>query len=85
MEAAVLDAICDPESEFADYHTWLRVIDEAGTILGDSEPLVCGVNRVDLVASRPAGAGPANAPLRTPSPTTRRSFLERRPRRPDPS
>ena len=48
VDAAVLDAICDPDSEFAG-ETWLRVADEEGSPLAYSRPLVCGVNQVDLV------------------------------------
>jgi hypothetical protein len=52
VEAEVLDAICDPESEFAgDGHTWLRLADERGVPLGNSGPLVCGVNQIDLIAN----------------------------------
>ena len=51
MGAAVLDAVCDADSEFAGSgYTWLRVSDDGGVTLGDSGPLVCGVNHVDLIA-----------------------------------
>ena len=52
VEAQVLDVLCDPDSKL--YVGTSLLVSEAGITLGFSEPLECGNQQVDLVATYPS-------------------------------
>jgi hypothetical protein len=52
VDAAVMDACCNPESAFSG-HTYVAVRDSVGSVVATSAPLACGLNQMDLMIPPP--------------------------------